>query len=219
MLLGNFQSELDLQRELGRIDPDRSGREMAQSLVIEVRVVLASHDPSSVNLPNVGELIRSGKNVRFDPSEVLKADLLKQELKLERFLKEKLGIPLLRDVEEFKDLRRFQNLPDPYLGLPMLEECGAELLRHFARTDPRLEKVPWGAVLEALCFVIHDAICCGAGIELETVGTFQGLTFDPDDILKSTIEHMRTSNTSNSSDVKVSLLMIDDSLSKSLSKQ
>ena len=213
MLLADFCTALEHQRELGEfanIDPDMSGREMAQALVVEIRVVLASQDPSQVELPEVGNLVRSGADIRFNPSELLKKDLKKQELKLKKFLQEKIGFSSLN---ELNDLQWLQKLPEPYVGLPILEQCGAMLLKHFARSDPRLEKVPWELVLQALCLVVHDSICCGTGIELETIGTFRDETYEADDLLKESIRHTVKSRVSSAlqSTLKVSLLM-DESL-------
>jgi hypothetical protein len=59
------------------------------------------------------------------------------------------------------------------------------------------------------CYVVHDAICCGTGIGLETIGTFYyddsklDPKFEPDNMLVKFMEARRSSTPRNSAKNRV----------------
>ncbi len=196
-------------RAVGVVEPESLGRKMAECFIVEVRVRLISSDDAKLEFPSVGILFREKKRVLFEPARDLPSHAKERRLLLEEFLDKQIGVP---DVSKQSSWRIvFQESPDPILGLDLLGRFGSDLLRfHIYKTEDRLlKKLSLEKVFTGICYVVHDAICCGAGIKLETIGTvypYPKLKFEEDKILTDRIRSVSDSNRPNSgtSDFKVS---------------
>jgi hypothetical protein len=188
MLLASFGRQLSLVRGFDLLEPENLGRKMAECFIVEVRVRLATSDNPRVELSAVGTLLRARETVSFQPDEVLKNDAAQGKLQLGEFFDKQGGPSHLWGGFTWRTV--FRKSEEPYLGLNLLARLGSQFLRSLMSQDQRLERVSLDMLLEGLCLGVHDAICCGTGIELETIGTFYpypSLSFKPDDILLDTI--------------------------------
>ncbi len=198
MLLESFAKQLDILRALNCIDASTCGAEAAESFVVEVRVSLASVASSVVELPAVGSLVRDGDSVAFRPTETLKQNVGSHELLLP-------GI--------YRSAFPFRKREQPEPGLLLLRSIGTSFFYSKLAEDPKLQRVPLNSVLEIFCFGIHDTICSGSGVELESIGTFTpDLKFEIDDVLSASIKHSRRDPPGNGdgSDSTISLIRTDD---------
>jgi hypothetical protein len=177
MLLESFARQLEILRAVNRIDAATCGAEAAESFVVETRVRLVSAANPVVELPSVGTLVRDGDAVFFQPSETLKQDSNKHKLLLPK---------------RYRAAFPFRKREQPEAGLALLKSIGTSFLASKLAEDTRLEKLSLDSLSEIFCLGIHDAICCGSGIELETVGTFAAdLTFEIDEVLSASIKHSK----------------------------
>lgn len=208
MPLKTFEEELELAREMGMLDPETLGRDMAQSFIVETRVAL--EDDRYVKLPGVGKLSwnEKGETIEFEAEDSreysLKEDARYRKLRLRDFLDKK--FPLICSRINLQWDKEFQALEAPYSGLDLLGRLGSKLLSHVIREDRTLEKAPYGKVLEGMCcYVVHDAICIGTGIDLETIGTFyldeleREPKFEPDNVLVEFMKARSSYDSRNSS--------------------
>ncbi len=213
MLLESFDRQLNLVRGFGIVDPESLGRKMAECLVVEVRVILTADEPK-VCLPHVGLLSRDDETVSFKPLDELENDARQRKLRLSDFMLNQIGAADAWGKFTWDTV--FQKYSEPYAGMDLLARLGSQLLRFRMSKDPMLKEVPLHMLLEGMCLVVHDAICCGAGVVLETIGwflPFPEISFRADDILLDTIRGMKASAGKNRrvpdlSDFKVSKLRV-----------
>lgn len=195
MLLESFGEQLTIIRGFGIIDPERLGRDMALSFVVETKTGLLLSDQSHVEIPHVGTLRRNEEKVSFEAAGLLKEDAAatKRNLLLEGFLNEQqTGTADFwrRVFEKPSDLP--PDFEESLPGQDLLARLGSQLIGSHMSADPKLSDISLDTLVEGMSLLVHDAICCGAGIELETLGTFHpDFSFTPDDILLTTIKHKR----------------------------
>jgi hypothetical protein len=89
---------------------------------------------------------------------------------------------------------------EPFSGLPLLSDLGQLFFSAPELRDSKEANAAW----EFACLVVHDAIACGAGIELRSVGHFRSdSTFDLDQMLIDTIRALRRVQTNTQTGDKV----------------
>lgn len=200
--LETFRRQLGLVRALGIIEPEKLGRKMAECFIVETRFTLVKSDEVNLELPYVGVLYRKKEKVLFKPDEELRRELRDKKARflLAAFLTEQ--IEYTGDPEKYAWGIVFRQSETPYSGMDLLGRLGSDLIRfqvHRA-TDPFLEKFlqkfSLPVLSRAICCAIHDAICSGSGIKLETIGVFKPypeFTFEEDNILRDRIESFTAS--------------------------
>ena len=182
-LLDCFIKELILAREFRTIEPNSIATVLAESFLVQIRTALAITSEHEVVIPTVGRLFVRELTPDFEPDRNLKKHLSDRVFLLQPYLAEIWTKNRDQEVPSFTQGKDF-----PYSGLHLLETVGAFFLRHEWEQDKTLRQLSVEKLEYALCLTIHDAICCGSGIELQSVGLFKDLSFIPDDVLKQTIE-------------------------------
>ena len=180
-LLNGFIRELALAREFRTIEPSSIATVLAESFVVQIRTTLAITSEHEVVIPTVGRLFVRDWTPNFEPDRDLEKHLSDKILLLQSYLSEIRPNP--HQEVPFPQRRDF-----PYSGLHLLATVGVFFLRPEWEQDKNLRGLSVERLEYALCLTIHDAICCGSGIELPSVGLFQDLSFMPDDVLKRTIK-------------------------------
>ena len=180
MLLDSFKRQLDVRRFLPqRGSAGRFGSEAAESFVVDIRVSLTASKRAEVDLPNVGALNRKGDDLRFSPAAGLTLDASHNKLRLSELWG--LNWP-------------FQKRPVPEPGFDLLSSVALQFFTRALKEDLKLERDYRKELVSIFCLSIHDAICAGAGVELETVGTFRpDCGFEIDQVLNESLKHLPSS--------------------------
>jgi hypothetical protein len=192
---GNLLASFGRQLAVARLffpNVDSLGRTMAHSFVVSLRNELGAR--KGAVLPFVGCLTWNevADSVSFESDESLVQDALERGLRLSDWIGEhdsllsvdtatNAGFWFERTVQE-----AFSEGSRPYPGQEFLARLGSLFIRARIDRDPNLaETLTWldnedqlrtgflGPLTHGLCLGIHDAICCGAGIDIETVGEFK----------------------------------------------
>jgi hypothetical protein len=177
------------------IDARNLGLAVTQAFVVDLRSRLSSPSVSTVELESVGVLTRHGTQLEFRASERLKSDsdennpnplLLDFMLKRSDFLSgsvlKEYPVWGAETLETLFGKRRDKLLP----GQAMISGFWTLIVNARLAMDPGLSKTlevlkPASKELrnelqfafDATCLLLHDSICCGSGVDLETIGAFR----------------------------------------------
>jgi hypothetical protein len=193
MALSAFGRQLELAHSYLRMDPEHDfelpvlTRGAAQAFLGDIEDALAS-SAAKIILPSVGTLAWEGE-ISFEPSK----NLADPSPKLTEFLarypdldKERLlNLPVTQDSNLVTFF--YQIHTGPFSGLELLERIVRIVLiarfpkvtalrEAISRTaeDPIYRSEELAKLFDLMSLTVHDAICCKAGIMLETVGLFTG---------------------------------------------
>jgi hypothetical protein len=188
-----FEEELDLPSIF--LDPGGVGNSLAESFVISIKTNLSMAEPAEQKLSHVGTLCWNGETVIWLVNEEAKVG----RRLLSEFLRKNAPDDYLIDrVKAFFEEDRPGS--DPFPGVPLLSGLGQLFSSASGLRDSKKTTVAW----EFACLVVHDAIACGAGIELQSVGHFRSdFKFDPDPVLIDTITALRKVRTNRQTGEKV----------------
>jgi hypothetical protein len=196
-LLETFAEELPAFRHLP-LDRQSLGREAAESFVVGLRTAMA-REPGPVRLNSLGELAWENEKVTFSPDR----DFDMRKVRLPDFFAS-IGVdkatadaflerlfPKRSDSIGGGTGDRISVDEEPYPGLFLLSQC-ASLFFVFSNLDGLESKEKLSKLETCICAAIHDAICRGNGIAIETIGTFgPGLKFEPDPVLYDSVSASR----------------------------
>lgn len=193
MLLKSFKDTLVLVQDmvkyrLGIINPAVLANTLRLSFIVELRADLCHG--KSVPLFHVGTLIPSATDVVFSPENSLREDAQHHTVRLGEFLKENFGSMRSHFLGAFNWHTLFVNNGAEVMmpGQEFLESLAVDMLLMQRKHDRNLKKLSFAVLEDACGLLLHDAICCGAGAELETIGEFKpDCSFTPDEeiLLKS----------------------------------
>lgn len=209
MLLKSFKDDLVLVQDmvkyrLGIINPATLANAIRLSFIVELRADLCHG--KSVPLFHVGTFIPSATDVVFSPENSLREDAQHHTIRLGEFLKENFGSMQSHFLGAHNWHTLFIGHSDGAMmpGQEFLESLAVDMLLMQRKHDRNLKKLSFAAFEEACCLLLHDAICCGAGAELETIGEFKpDCSFTPDEeILLKSLRASRHNTVT--SDVKLS---------------
>src|SRR5215813_2458985 len=167
MQLESFRLRVKLMRELGMIDPERLGREMAGSFIVETRTSLVQKN--KVEIPAVGTLkVNETQSVNFFASAELKEG---PKHLLSQFLSKQWR---LNDLSYSHWTTIFEAEGQPLSGKDLLSEFGTAWLQHliYDRKDSKLQRLDLKHLFKGVCYALHDGIRSNSGISLESIGTF-----------------------------------------------
>lgn len=185
-LLTCFSDELTLARAFRPIEPSSIAKIVAESFVVQIRATLAAE--SFVDIISVGKLYYEVLNnhelrVGLQPDKTLNEHYVQKRLLLQSYLSEIFPNVAIKGPWVFDEASEY-----PYSGLRLLQTVGAFFLRQQWEQDRKLQNLSLEKLETALCLSIHDSVCSGSGIELETIGLFKACSFTASDILLATIK-------------------------------
>ncbi len=193
--------------EMEWLDTRNLGLATAQAFVVDLRNALVHSKDSAVQLEWIGTLMPEKETVRFEPSSRLEAESDPKSPKLrlldflteggqfsskEAFSKEELEGGSLWGGETLKSIFAQRSKPFPGQGLiaglctllvhsRLAQDADFQSTLDFLRPKSKELEQSLEFGLQAICLLIHDSVCCGTGISIETIGTFYPrppLTFD-----------------------------------------
>lgn len=192
-LLDTFIEKLDILRALDIFDFEALGADVANSFVVDVTTRLC--ESPKAYLHSVGTLHVDAQGVNFGSE--LDEHLRHQTLLLQEFCKKHTGSDKVSTGITWNDF--FSDNREPFPGLDLIARVSTSLLRNLDIRNPDNNSKVRQCLETGVCLAIHDAVCCHAGIELETIGTFVVLdsqvAFQPDGLLISSIRAARGKRT------------------------
>ena len=226
-----LQATLEADGDVDVVDSTEFAQTIAQAFVVGLRSELAQPKPGRVELKSVGLLEWNGETVSLQPEEQLREHLNKRYATLlvecVNSWHELSGDAPFFDASEltsssvWNDLTLAEALKPtgsatPYPGHEFIAAVFSLLTRARMLKDPDLRltlkhvtknqaeiSVALSRTTDLLCFLLHDVICSGRGIRLETIGTFLSLPrieFVADNELISLAQEWRRKQRNNSSD-------------------
>lgn len=164
--------------------PEKLAGMLVFSFLQDIREAL-EYMYSPIFLRAVGDLQREKDAIRFSPDV-----LLPHEAKTKQCL---LGGAFWKVLARVDTLKEALIKPVDFSCVVYHEPFNSRCLNAVAKRmieaiqrscfdpDPFLRKIFLETLWNGLCVAVHDAICCGAGIYLEGIGTFtHSLDFEPD---------------------------------------
>jgi hypothetical protein len=196
-LFATFMEQLAIYRGFRIFNSEALGRDAAESMVVDITTTLCASPTSKVELPHVGTLLREKKEISFKPGGEWGEN---RTSALEKFFLDRVKQSNLWDNLTWAKVFQKKEL---FSGLDLIGRAASYYLQFQNLESPEKDRDLQDSLVEVACWAVHDAICCGAGIELETVGIFyQDLTFKPDELLIASIHSARPNSSGHIEPVK-----------------
>jgi len=187
-LLQCFEQQLEIVRGFKRnnlhtTNPAELAVTMDTSFIVELRAALLERgEEVLVELPHLGKFLRT-TTLEWHPSDELITDVSGGVIKLPAFLQNDPTLPA-----QYVTNRKSEAL---CLGREHRINFFQLLLTSITEKDSYWENVNFRLLNESIFLLMHDTICYGMSMEIETIGTVGPMGFVMDPIMHSCLENIQ----------------------------